>query len=248
MKGNVLSFDPIRGTSIINITAVSQVPEDASDIANAVAQRYKAIRDSEMAAKGGLGIESYTDQIKQQQAVVDDKQALVDKLRKVAADNGAEIAPDRNGEDRDEADLDSRKKDLLDAKERLDAETVLLKEVINLPDDQFVTTLIGLSQGEADIQNLRDQAFTKQSDIENLLKSGFDRNHPRVLSLQAELDKMQSQITGLIAGKRRAMAAEVDVDASQVTLLQNDVNSLTDRLREEQKRWPRFPNILPRRK
>ncbi len=233
MKG-ILTFDPVRGTNIITITATSQVPEDAAAIANAVAQRYRAVRELAMDEKNQRAIESLQAQIQQQQSVVDDKRALVDKLREQAHVDKVEIAPDRNGVEREEADLEARKHDLLDAKEQLDARTVLMKQVINLPDEEFITTLVGEHESDDDISRLRDEAFQKQSDIDNLLKDGFEVNHPRVQALKSELERMQSQIAGLIAGKRRAMGVEVDMAASRVTLLQDEVNTLTDKLREDQ--------------
>jgi capsular exopolysaccharide synthesis family protein len=234
MKGNVLSFEPVRGTNIVNVTASSQVASEAAAIANAVAQRYKAMRDLELDAENNRGIESFTSQITQQQAVVDDKKAVVDKLRAEASAKNVQIAPDRSGLERDEEDLKTRKAELLDAKEQYDARVVLWNEVKNLPDDQFISTLVGIDQGEADIANLRDAAFKKESDIDHLLKDGFEVNHPQVQALQGELDRMRSQITELIAGKRRAMAADIDINASRITLLQNEVTALTDRLSEDQ--------------
>ena len=37
-----------RGTNIVNITVVDDVPKEAADIANAIADRYKTLRDSEV--------------------------------------------------------------------------------------------------------------------------------------------------------------------------------------------------------
>ena len=42
--GNVLKIEVKRGTHIVQITASSDVPQEAADIANAVAQRYKHTR------------------------------------------------------------------------------------------------------------------------------------------------------------------------------------------------------------
>jgi capsular polysaccharide biosynthesis protein len=43
----ILRIDLVRGTNIINITASSDVPQEAADIANAVADRYKLRREVE---------------------------------------------------------------------------------------------------------------------------------------------------------------------------------------------------------
>lgn len=43
----MLKVEPIRGTNIVNITASSEVPQESADIANAIADQYKAMRDYE---------------------------------------------------------------------------------------------------------------------------------------------------------------------------------------------------------
>jgi capsular exopolysaccharide synthesis family protein len=73
-----------------------------------------------------------------------------------------------------------------------------------------------------------------ESDKENLLKDGFEPNHPRVQALQAELERKQQQIKDLIAGLRRAMVVDTNMAKSRVELLQADVNDLTDKVQKEQ--------------
>jgi uncharacterized protein involved in exopolysaccharide biosynthesis len=43
----ILKFNYVRGTNVITITASSDVPKEAADIANAIADRYKTMRDLE---------------------------------------------------------------------------------------------------------------------------------------------------------------------------------------------------------
>jgi len=108
----------------------------------------------------------------------------------------------------------------------------LLASVIKLPDDQFMSTLEGMGQGEADIDAARTEALKMQTDLTNLLNDGFLQNHPRVVSLQAELDAKNKQITELIAGLRNAMVVNTDMAKSRVDLLQAQVDELTKTVRE----------------
>lgn len=43
----ILRIDVVQGTNIIDITAASDEPKEAADIANAIANRYQAARDNE---------------------------------------------------------------------------------------------------------------------------------------------------------------------------------------------------------
>jgi capsular exopolysaccharide synthesis family protein len=228
----ILKLDFTRGTNIINITVTSEVAKECADVANAVADRYKTMRDVEEDQRTNRGTDSLRDQISQQQKVVDDARAAVEKMRqelgKIGIDPTGGAGTSLN--ERIEADLDSRKKDLLIAQEDYDARRVLLESVVNLPDDKFISTLNGLQRQEGDIGTLRADILKLQTDITNLLSDGFQENHPRILSMRAELAAKQQQVTELIAGLRRAMGVDTEMAKSRVELLQKQVNDLTDKV------------------
>jgi len=231
----ILKLDFKRGTNIIEITVSSEVPKEAADIANALADRYKTMRDQEEDLRNNRGTDSLRDQITQQQAVVDNARNALEKMRQDLGKQGIEI-PTGSGDtitERIESDLESRQRDLLVAKEDYDARRVLLESVINLPDDQFLDTLDGLQHQPGDIATLRADALKMESDISNLLKDGFDENHPRIQSLQAELEAKNKQIKDLIAGLRHAMTIDTEMAKSRVGLLQTEVNDLTNKVQHD---------------
>jgi len=231
----ILKLDLKRGTNIIGITVSSEVPKECSDIANALADRYKTMRDVEEDQRTNRGADSYRDQIKQQEDIVKARREVVEKMRQDLGKQGIEISSGAgdSATNRIETDLESRKHDLLAAKEDYDARRVLLESVISLPDDQFISTLDGLNRQQGDIGSLRTQALKMETDITNLLKDGFEENHPRVQSLRAELEATKKQITDLIAGLRNAMKVDTDMAKSRVALLQKEVDDLTSRARTD---------------
>jgi len=234
MNGH-LKLDFSRGTNIINITFSSDVPKECADIANAVADRYKTVRDVEEDQRTNRGVDSLRDQIVQQQDAVNKAKAVVEKMRQ---DLGAQHIEVPGGAatsltERLESDLDSRQKDLLMAQEDYDARRVLLESVVKLPDDKFISTLDGLGRQQSNITNLRGDIFKLETDITNLLNDGFQENHPRIVSLRAELEAKKQQVTELVAGLRRAMAVDTDMAKSRVDLLQAQVHELTEKVRED---------------
>jgi len=71
----------VPGTNIIKITASSDVPKEAADIANAIADRYKTMRDvEEDENEHRQDKDSLRDQIAQQQKVLDEKKAALEKM------------------------------------------------------------------------------------------------------------------------------------------------------------------------
>lgn len=231
----ILKLDLKRGTNIIVITASSEVPKEAADIANALADRYKTMREVEQDQKNSQGADSLRDQIVQQQKVVDDKKAVVEKLRQEASAKGINITPGAGGQtELDQTELEGRKRDLLTAKEDFDARKVLLDKVQNLGDDELINTLSALGRSDPNIASLRSDCFKIEGDIDNLLKDGFESNHPRILAMRAELDRKHQQIKDLIVGLRGAMVVDTKMAESRVALLQGEVDELTKRLSEHQ--------------
>ena len=221
-----------HGTNLINITFSSEVPKECADVANALADRYKTMRDVEEDQRLNRGLDALRDQIAQQEKIVDDKKAEVEKMRQDLGKIGIEMPGGAGGGTTEiiESDLDKRKGDLLAAQEDYDARQVLLDKVINLPDDQFRSTLDGLGRQQPEIASLETEGLRIQSDISNLLKSGFGENNPKIQSLNAEYDEDQQQIKDLTEGLRRAMQVDTDMAKSRVALLQGQVDDLTKRV------------------
>jgi succinoglycan biosynthesis transport protein ExoP len=224
----ILHLDFSHGTNIINISVQSEVPAECATIANAVADRYKTMRDVQVDQKVNKGIDALRDQVAQQQQVVDKRKADVEKMRVDLASKGV-IIPNGIGVSSNvqvENDRSVLKAALLSAQQDYDARTVLLEKVIKLPDDEFLSTLNALGRGESDIDTLHQSVLGQQSDLENLLKDGFDDNHPRVLALKAQMAAEQQQIKEAIAGLRRGMQIDTDMAKSRVALLQKQVDDL----------------------
>jgi succinoglycan biosynthesis transport protein ExoP len=232
----ILKLDFVQGTNIINITISSEVPRECSEVANAIADRYKTMRDVEDDQRNNRGLDALADQIAQQQKVVktarDKVEGMREDLGKVGIDIPGGPAP-QVGPEKQEGELDKLKAELLSAKEDYDARKVLLEKVMSLPDDQFVSTLKGIGRAEPDIDTMTTDILKKDTDIANLLHDGFAENHPRIVSMRAEEDAEKKQLADLIAGLRRAMNVDADMAKSRIALLQSQVDELTKKVRTD---------------
>jgi uncharacterized protein involved in exopolysaccharide biosynthesis len=112
---SILKLDFKRGTNIIEITVASEVPTECRDIANAIADRYKTMRDVEEDQRTNRGVDQIRAQISDQQKVVDTQRALVEKMRQDLGSQGVTFSND-NGtggvSNKLETELDDRKHDL----------------------------------------------------------------------------------------------------------------------------------------
>jgi len=71
----VVRVQSVRQTDLVEITAYSEIPQEAADIANAVVDTYKANHDKEEVKRHEPGIDALQDQITSQQKAVADARA-----------------------------------------------------------------------------------------------------------------------------------------------------------------------------
>ena len=233
--GHIVKVEFKRGTDIIVISVDSEDPKEAAQIANEVANSYKQMRDDEETSRTGRGVDETRKQMEEEQKIVDDRRTIVDGLRKQADAQHISIDPTDHGEQsRDDADLTRLKNDLLIAKEDADGRRVLMQNVDNLPDSEFVDTLSAMGRAEKDIQDIRTDIFKNQSSIDNLLKQGFGEENPHILALRAEIATEQQQVTDLVKGQRREIEVDVQMASSRVALIEGEVKDLTAKTAQEQ--------------
>jgi succinoglycan biosynthesis transport protein ExoP len=227
---SILSIIYTHGTNLVDVTASSEVPSEASDIANAVIESYKKQRDDEQAQKNVRGATSLHDQIAAQQKVVDAAKAYREKLRadlKIVDPESTD--PSAIGPDMESQELSSRQRDLLAAQQDAEKRQVLVDSTKDLPDAQFVSTLEAMGRAPSNMDALASEILQLESSRKNLLQQGFAEEHPRVLALEAELAQRRDQFATQIAGARSALEIDSKMAQSGVALLQKKVDDLQAR-------------------
>ena len=227
----ILHLDYVKGTNIINITISSEVPRECSDVANALADRYKTMRDVEDEQRNDRGIDALNDQISQQQKVVEDARAKVEKMRQDLGNRGIEVPSGGDMTERAESDLQKKNSDLLSAEGDYQARLILFERINKLNDEEFVNTAKAVGRDMHDVDALNEEVLSLQTNIQNLLNQGYADNHPSILAIRAQIEERHKQVTDLIAGYRRAMQVDVDISKKHVDLIQEQVDKLTQQIR-----------------
>jgi len=244
LSKSVLAVNFRHGTNFVDITARSEVPEEAAAIANAVVDSYKKIRDGEQSQRNSVGTDTLQGQIADQEKVVASAKDVREKLRDQLMQHGIVFDPgseeNTNLVNTRSTELSARQRDLLDAQQDAEKRRVLYDSTKNLADPEFVATLEGLQRAPANLTDLQNQILTQEGTIKNLLQQGFDSQHPRVLAVQAQLAQQRDQYTTLIAGARNALKIDADMGEAGVALLQKTVDTLKAQISSDQTQW-----ILP---
>ncbi len=76
-----LAFQPVRNTRLVEVRVSSDTPEEATRIANAVAEAYKAVRDQQQTQRSREGLKALEERFQEQEEKVKRAQQAVDKLR-----------------------------------------------------------------------------------------------------------------------------------------------------------------------
>jgi uncharacterized protein involved in exopolysaccharide biosynthesis len=92
-----LRFDCAPGSSVITITVSSEVPKEASDVANAVADRYQSVREADSKRLFEARENVIGDEITEQENVAAQKLSAVETIRSQLDKAGIHIAPGAAG-------------------------------------------------------------------------------------------------------------------------------------------------------
>ncbi len=76
----ILKIESEPGRNIVKITVSSNVPKEAADIANAISDQYKIMRDLEEIQRASRMDDVIRDEIARQQRVVDEKKAALEQM------------------------------------------------------------------------------------------------------------------------------------------------------------------------
>ena len=235
---SILAVNFSHGTSLVDVSARSVVPQEAADIANAVVAQYKKIRDGEQAQNNSLGSDTLNDQIAQQQQLVDEKKAYREKMRVELGKAGIVIDPNSFSNNSllttQSQDLDAREKDLQDAQQDAEKRQVLYDQTKALSDSAFVATLEGMQRAPSNLTTLQSDILTQESSIQNLLQQGFGDQNERVLAVKAQLAQERDQYTTLIEGSRNALKIDAEMARAGVEQLQAKVDALKAKSIEDQ--------------
>ncbi len=229
LLNNRVDVNVQRNSDILEIRVKSDLPKEASDIANAIMDVYIEMRRTDLQTRESRGFKTLDDEIAKQGEVVQRAKDYVEELRKSLNLNmvgGGENETQMLEEEwkRKSALLDDVRAEYLGRQVRYD-------RLNRLSTNEFLDAIVAMGIEDANLTSLRAKKYAAESDLEQMRKSGLEGNHPRIKSREAELAKIDEQINANAAGKRRALEIDVQVTKARVTQLEKEVGTLTDQVR-----------------
>ena len=227
-----LHIDPKRGSNIVEVTAITEDPQEAPKIANEIAREYISARTSYEDKNTQAGLQTVADQVKQQEETFRKANQKVEDLRR---ELGVTVIGGSTGSQNEMQLADQelqRKQQMLDEQHNdTEARRVRLDSLKTLSDLQLIDALPALGLDDQNVRELRQQQLQAQANLESLLNSGLGPDHPRVQALQASLNKLDQQVKDIAAAKRTALQIDLQVSQQKLTDIQKDVDTLRDKVR-----------------
>ncbi len=209
----------VRNTNLLQIGVESTNPQEASDLANTIAQEYQRKRIDEQQKILSRSLATLEDEVSKQRTKVEQAS---DEMSRIRTELGiTDLNPDSL-----EDPMQANEKLLMDqealvSEARIKASTLRTKydQIEKLSGDDLMRSLPTLEISDQTITQILPQYQEISSELARSLQSGLGPRHPLILSLKAKKDTYEKQLSDQISSIRRTLAANLEItDKSLVTM------------------------------
>ncbi|TSA37293.1 MAG: polysaccharide biosynthesis tyrosine autokinase [Verrucomicrobiaceae bacterium] len=224
---NMIDVREIRNTELIQIGVMSTDPNEASEIANRIADEYQRKRIEDQQQMVSRSLTQLQDEVAKQRKKVEDLRGEAARIR--IEDKIQDLNPDSVQDPRDAANDVLLSVEQQVSTERLRVSSLRAKydEIAKLTDDQVMRSITTLEIQDPTISQVLPQFQEASSEEARLLQSGLGPNHPTVKSLRAKKQVMEKQLQDQIKSLRTSLSANIQI-------AEDSLKELEKRLEEAQ--------------
>ncbi len=236
MLRSMIDVREVRNTNLLQISVESTNPQEASDLANTIAQEYQRKRIEEQQKLLARSLATLEDEVAKQRKKV---QEASDEMSRIRTELGiTDLNPDSM-----EDPLQASEKVLLDqealvGEARIRASTMRTKyaEIEKLSGDDLMRSLPTLEIEDQTIQQILPQYQESSSELARLLQSGLGPRHPQVLSLAAKKSTYEQQLSDQVNSIRRTLAANLEITERSLATMEEKLEKTRVEQRESKTR------------
>ena len=226
-----MDLRPVRNTSLIEIRVLSEKPEEARKIADAIAKAYKQYRQNERRNLSQGGIEVLIQQLKDHELAIDIQQKTVEVLRaffKIPDAMAAENAPSPTLS----ADTVRKMEGMrIEYNSRFVGEERLFQKLKDIQDSgtngiQLLAQVIPTASQDTLLVDFLSQLNIAQQQL-LALKKDFGEEHPSVLKIKSQVDDLKGKIVERVNGFMLGLEARVDSSRAALKQLVEEVDAAT---------------------
>ncbi len=230
----------VRNTNLLQISVESTNPQEASDLANTIAQEYQRKRIDEQQKILSRSLATLEDEVSKQRKKVQEASEEMSRLR-------TELGITDLNPDSMEDPMHAQQTVLINQEAtvneaRLRAANLRTKynEIEKLTGDELMRSLPTLEIQDQTITQVLPQYQEISSELARALQSGLGRRHPTILSLQAKKATYEQQLSGQINSIRRTLAANLEITERSLAAQEDELEKARSNQRESKTRGAEY--------
>jgi succinoglycan biosynthesis transport protein ExoP len=233
---SMIDVREVRNTNLLQISVESTDPQEASDLANTIAQEYQRKRIEEQQKLLARSLSTLEDEVAKQRRKVQEASEEMSRLRTELGI--VDLNPDSMEDPMQAQDGVLVSQESLVSEARLRASTLRAKyrEIEKLSGDELMRSLPTLEIQDQTIQQTLPQYQEISSELARALQSGLGRRHPHILSLEAKKATYEQQLSDQVNSIRRTLAANLEITDSSLRVLETGLEEMRSEQRDSKTR------------
>ena len=208
---NMIDVREVRNTNLLQISVESTDPEEASQLANSIANEYQAKRIDDQQKLLARSLETLEQEVSKQRKKVEETNQEMGRIR-------TELGITDLNPDSMEDPMQAQEQVLLEQETivneaRVKAATLRTKydEIEKLSGDDLMRALPTLEIEDQTVSQILPQYQETDSELARAMQSGLGAKHPTIQALAAKKATYERQLSDQVGSIRRTLAANLEI-------------------------------------
>ena len=222
--GRSIRVEQDRDTTLMNVSATSEDPRQAADIANEIANVYRDRRLNDKRREIQHAIDAMSNEVRKQQERVEEAEAELEKIRQ---ERGiALIGRGQSGIRVEATRLNMLENERSGARVEMLVRKARLDQLEGLEGDKLMDAAAYIVS-DPTLLGIRQQLIDSQVSLQLMLKNGvMGENHPDVLRLKGAVEELRRQLDSALTGLKAGLRADYEVALQKFQALDEELNKI----------------------
>ncbi len=207
-----------RNTSLIEIKAFSDDPNEASSIANKIADVYRESRISQWKELSSRGLEALNEELTKQNADITALQKEVDTLKEQLGITDVEALPGLITSTLESETLRKQEYERIEAMGDYEKQKSTYEQLTNYTRVELKRSMMTIVPTDNLLPRWLEELSTQESKLAQLTNS-YSLDHPEVKGIRGTIEVLNDQIDGKLDGIIRGLKVNLDAKKAQVDTL-----------------------------
>lgn len=206
---NSVEVEQVRGADLIRVRVRHESPEDARDIAQAVAETYTDHCKEVEIRRAEIALDALDAELREQEDRVEEKRKVLHTIMRALGipnlDGRTELGQDVVGL------LDVFQKEQYEMEREKDQLKTQIKTLLRLNAEEMIRYAAGLNFPDNGVPNLHKQYQREVRALEGLRASGLDANHPEVKEKSAAVEQLKTELIEAVVALRDILQTQLEL-------------------------------------